>query len=805
MPERDLQIRVGAETGVAQAALSALSGQVSGLNTVISALKSPTALLTAGFAALSGAIVHSVSTFNEVVKSARDFSTLAGVSIGQAAGLQGAMDDLGVSSSSLRTAIFRMSQEIDSGGKTLARFGIETTDAEGRVKSAGDLFMEVQGVLSRLGSETERNAALQKIFGRGAVELLPIFELQADAFEELVRQNRDLMNVTEEDRRTQFQFQMAISDLKDALTAVSLVIAREVIPTVTQWARWLGSLLTTQNLFTDALKGFKIILDAILTVIRNWFLAMATLVDMLWSLVTFDFSGALANMRAYFEKVFAMYAELAERAKTTAGAMTKAAVDHATATAAAGRAASEADLKSAVERAETAVKTGKTISDVAAKTREAQQRQVEAFMLFESSKLASRRAFLEAEQRRRMDDLTDQQAREIAVVDATMRAGEISAREAADRRRTIERTYAAQREAIAAEMTSEIIDLERRITEAAQREAAERLEITMGARDAALALEEARIATIPGQELRILEIRRARIESERAMMLSALAEEEALALERNARSAASEEVREAERNEIITRFALRRQAILDAAEAQIVENADAQHRLRLEREGTFWASLTDMAVRAYATMESAGYAAAQSVMDGIDTMAAGIGDAFARMLVAGESFGRALVATFRRVFIDIIGDLIKQMIVRFILSLFVKKGKEAAGKIAEVTMHEAAGVAVATAQAPATFGASLAWIPIITAAATAAKAIITAMGALPLALGGIVTAPTLALVGERGPEAVIPLDRGLPRAVSPTVQIMITGNTFGREMGPEEMAEAVGEELMRVLRTYSRS
>lgn len=71
-----------------------------------------------------------------------------------------------------------------------------------------------------------------------------------------------------------------------------------------------------------------------------------------------------------------------------------------------------------------------------------------------------------------------------------------------------------------------------------------------------------------------------------------------------------------------------------------------------------------------------------------------------------------------------------------------------------------AGIATATAQAPATFGASLGWIPgIIAAQAPAIAAIELAKSIIGgLAEGGLTTGPSLKIIGEgRYPEAVLPL------------------------------------------------
>ena len=50
------------------------------------------------------------------------------------------------------------------------------------------------------------------------------------------------------------------------------------------------------------------------------------------------------------------------------------------------------------------------------------------------------------------------------------------------------------------------------------------------------------------------------------------------------------------------------------------------------------------------------------------------------------------------------------------------------------------------------------------------------LGIKPFATGGIVTSPTLSLIGERGPEAVVPLDEG---GFGATYNIYITGDVYG--------------------------
>lgn len=70
------------------------------------------------------------------------------------------------------------------------------------------------------------------------------------------------------------------------------------------------------------------------------------------------------------------------------------------------------------------------------------------------------------------------------------------------------------------------------------------------------------------------------------------------------------------------------------------------------------------------------------------------------------------------------------------------------------------------------------------------------VGAIPkLADGGIVTRPTLALIGERGPEAVVPLNRGTSMGGGITVNVN----------GGLATSAEIGQAIVNALRAYNRS
>jgi len=85
-------------------------------------------------------------------------------------------------------------------------------------------------------------------------------------------------------------------------------------------------------------------------------------------------------------------------------------------------------------------------------------------------------------------------------------------------------------------------------------------------------------------------------------------------------------------------------------------------------------------------------------------------------------------------------------------------------------------------------------VPKLGGGAEAARPAAGRLGVPRMAEGGIVTAPTLALIGEAGPEAVVPLDR---MATGGGVTVNVTG-------GLSTSAE-IGQAVVNALRAYSRS
>lgn len=186
-----------------------------------------------------------------------------------------------------------------------------------------------------------------------------------------------------------------------------------------------------------------------------------------------------------------------------------------------------------------------------------------------------------------------------------------------------------------------------------------------------------------------------------------------------------------------------------------------------------------------------------------DSFTTGLGDAFAAAIVDSESLAASFKALAKTIAKSLISALVKLGIQYFVSARAAAgaastQGAAVVGKNLEAVYS---GAFAATAAIPI-IGPSLA--PGVAAAAlatagagtTAAGAIGAAIGAKPFAAGGIVTRPTLGLLGEAGPEAVIPLSEFGRRGQ--TIIVELDGVEITRhvvEGMPDELRVSTGLEI----------
>src|SRR5258708_28005072 len=96
--------------------------------------------------------------------------------------------------------MFRLSSEMETGGKKLAALGISALDAQGNLRPTGEVFRDIVKQLGSMGDAAQRNAILLQLFGRAGRELAPLFSQGGASLEQFIEKAKELGIYTEEDQ-----------------------------------------------------------------------------------------------------------------------------------------------------------------------------------------------------------------------------------------------------------------------------------------------------------------------------------------------------------------------------------------------------------------------------------------------------------------------------------------------------------------------------------------------------------------------------------------------------------------------------
>lgn len=130
-------------------------------------------IAAAGLAtALLGNAVNAAQTADEL----NTLSAQYGISTDEIQKMNYAQDLVDVSTETMLGSIQRLTKAMGEGNEAFETLGIETTNADGSMRDATDVWYEALEALSQVGNETERDQLAMEIFGKSAVDLTGIVD-----------------------------------------------------------------------------------------------------------------------------------------------------------------------------------------------------------------------------------------------------------------------------------------------------------------------------------------------------------------------------------------------------------------------------------------------------------------------------------------------------------------------------------------------------------------------------------------------------------------------------------------------------
>jgi chromosome segregation ATPase len=189
-----------------------------------------------------GAAAYAVSRFTDALmedaKAIRSLSQVSGLGIEAAMGLRNAFELMGKDSTSLNTALFKLSAEIDNGGEKLRLFGINVRDnMTGALKEPGEVFLELRTKMSQMTNTAQQNATGIAFMGRQYKEIASIFRLTDEQMANLIKRGNELNPITEETVRLTVELKKAQNELKLAQQGFTDEIAERTLPQQIAWTK----------------------------------------------------------------------------------------------------------------------------------------------------------------------------------------------------------------------------------------------------------------------------------------------------------------------------------------------------------------------------------------------------------------------------------------------------------------------------------------------------------------------------------------------------------------------------------------
>lgn len=183
-------------------------GATNTLNSMVS-LSGEIALLIGAFAAAAAAIVEVEKALaNLTLEQAaaageiQDVAMQTGLSTEAVQRYQYACDMIGVSFDTVASSqakMIRSMADVQSGSETAAatwnQLGIEVMNADGSLRDAQEVFLEVIDVLGQIENATQRDAVSMEIFGRSAQDLNPLIVQGTDAFQAFYDEASDVKDI----------------------------------------------------------------------------------------------------------------------------------------------------------------------------------------------------------------------------------------------------------------------------------------------------------------------------------------------------------------------------------------------------------------------------------------------------------------------------------------------------------------------------------------------------------------------------------------------------------------------------------
>lgn len=284
------------------------------------------------FSALVG-IIGTGAVFKEAIdesikftKETNGLARALGMSATEASAWNVALGDIYQDSEALTGAMGKLNRILAEDESKLTKLGIATRDANGQLKSQGDLFLAVSDHLAKFAEGTDRNIEGARIFGKSWGDVAPLLKLSSDKIAEASEKARELgLTLTEESTGRVSAYRAAMNDVGDVMLGLKNAIGQAVMPVLTRLGEWFSSIgpaaITVvrgaigglATAFMGLQNGVMIVWETIKSFVYTVAEPIRSVGEAFVRLIQGDFKGATEVMMGWTDRVGQRWSDTMER------------------------------------------------------------------------------------------------------------------------------------------------------------------------------------------------------------------------------------------------------------------------------------------------------------------------------------------------------------------------------------------------------------------------------------------------------------------------------------------------------------
>lgn len=211
----------------------------------------------AGFALLGQQLASGIEKWGEYTAEVRQYSTAANIGTEEASRFASVFKQFGLEADDGIDALKTLAEEAGDAPEKFKQYGIEIVRAK---DGSVDLSKTLQTVADRFRQTqdpTQRAAMGAALFGDNWLRIAPILERGSDGIAELLANVDESAIVTSKAMRQQREFEQATRELKTTWDELSMAMARDAIPRLTQMAKDLSTVTEATQGFTGGVFGLS--------------------------------------------------------------------------------------------------------------------------------------------------------------------------------------------------------------------------------------------------------------------------------------------------------------------------------------------------------------------------------------------------------------------------------------------------------------------------------------------------------------------------------------------------------------------